>query len=153
MVHPCENSLLSFDAAVLVEHNRLRAQHSADPLTLNSTISQCAQEWANHIASRNCMQHRPNNRYGENIYACCGKIDVSGEEVVRAWYNEIKDYRFEQANPCNFCQVGHFTQVVWKSSTQLGVGIARNGKNLYVVCNYDPPGNYGGQYLANVACS
>lgn len=143
----------SFEAAVLAAHNRLRAKHSAAPLTLNATISQCAQEWADNIARRNCMQHRPNNSYGENIYACFGKTNISGEEAVQSWYNEIKDYSFGQANPSNFSKVGHFTQVVWKNSKQLGVGIAKNGNNVYVVCNYDPPGNYGGQYPANVTRS
>lgn len=41
------SSSSSFDAAVLAEHNRLRAKHSAQPLTLSSTLNQCAQEWAN----------------------------------------------------------------------------------------------------------
>ncbi|XP_065093092.1 uncharacterized protein LOC135713787 [Ochlerotatus camptorhynchus] len=142
-----------FNQQVLAEHNQLRAKHSAAPLTLDSTLSKCAQEWANNIASRNCMQHRPNNRYGENIYASFGRTNISGVEVVRLWYNEIKNYRFGQANPTNFSQVGHFTQVVWKRSTKLGVGIAKNGTNVYVVCNYSPPGNYGGQYPANVTRS
>lgn len=147
------NTSSSFEAAVLAEHNRLRAKHSAAPLTLNPAISQYAQEWANNLASRNVMQHRSNNRYGENLYACFGKTNVSGEEAVISWYNEIKDYRFGQASPSPGPVVGHFTQVVWKSSKQLGVGIARNGNNVYVVCNYDPPGNFMGQYAANVTRS
>ncbi|XP_062549524.1 Golgi-associated plant pathogenesis-related protein 1-like [Armigeres subalbatus] len=142
-----------FDAAVLEEHNRLRAKHSAAPLTLDPAISQYAQQWANNIASRNVMQHRSNNSYGENLYASFGRTNITGEEVVHSWYNEIKDYRFGQPNPGNFGQVGHFTQVVWKNSKRLGVGIAKTGNNVYVVCNYDPPGNYGGQYAANVTRS
>jgi Cysteine-rich secretory protein family len=47
--------------------------------------------------------------------------------------------------------VGHFTQVVWKSSKELGVGKAksRSGR-IYVVANYYPPGNYQGQFAQNV---
>lgn len=143
----------AFESAVLEEHNRLRAKHSAGPLRLDPAISQCAQQWANNIAARNCMQHRPNNKYGENIYASFGKESVTGQEVVQSWYNEIKYYRFGQSQPSNFSQVGHFTQVVWKASTKVGVGIAKNGRNIYVVCNYDPPGNFGGRYPANVTAS
>ncbi|XP_058459942.1 Golgi-associated plant pathogenesis-related protein 1-like [Malaya genurostris] len=143
----------SFEEAVLEEHNRLRARHSAAPLRFNSAMNQYAQEWANNLARRNTMQHRSNNKYGENLFASFGKADVTGEEAVRAWYNEIKDYRFGQSNPGNFSQVGHFTQLVWKGSRQLGVGKARNGNNIYVVCNYDPPGNYSGEYPANVTAS
>ncbi|XP_053688538.1 Golgi-associated plant pathogenesis-related protein 1-like [Sabethes cyaneus] len=145
------SSSSSFEDAVLEEHNRLRARHSAAPLRLNASMSQYAQEWANNLASRNTMQHRSNNRYGENLYASFGKSEITGEEAVRSWYDEIKYYRFGQSNPGNFSQVGHFTQLVWKGSQQLGVGKARNGNNIYVVCNYDPPGNYSGQYAGNVS--
>lgn len=36
---------------------------------------------------------------------------------------------------------GHFTQVVWKDSTQLGLGMATNGNKVYVVGQYRPAGN------------
>jgi hypothetical protein len=47
---------------------------------------------------------------------------------------------------------GHFTQVVWKGSQKLGVGFAitGDGKTLYVVAQYSPPGNYQGQFGQNV---
>lgn len=142
-----------FEQAVLDAHNRLRAQHSAPPLKLNPAISRYAQEWANNLAARNTMQHRSNNKYGENLYACYGKTNVDGEDAVKSWYDEIKHYRFGQPSPGNFSQVGHFTQVVWKESRELGVGIAKNGNSVYVVCNYDPPGNFMGKYASNVTRS
>ena len=43
-----------------------------------------------------------------------------------------------------FVAAGHFTQVVWKSSRELGVGVASNGGRVLVVANYDPPGKRGG---------
>ena len=43
---------------------------------------------------------------------------------------------------------GHFTQVVWKSTTGLGCGF-NAGCRMYV-CNYSPPGNFLGQFDANV---
>ena len=50
-------------------------------------------------------------------------------------------------------QTGHFTQVVWKGSRRLGVGVgyADNGRKAIVVANYDPPGNYLGQFPQNVS--
>uniref|UniRef100_A0A3P9CQT9 SCP domain-containing protein n=1 Tax=Maylandia zebra TaxID=106582 RepID=A0A3P9CQT9_9CICH len=46
----------------------------------------------------------------------------------------------------------HFTQVVWKSSTQLGVGIATDGNTVFVVGQYRPAGNItnAGYYQKNV---
>ena len=49
--------------------------------------------------------------------------------------------------------IGHFTQVLWKDSTELGCGIAKGSDNfVYGVCNYSPPGNYIGanNYASNV---
>lgn len=46
---------------------------------------------------------------------------------------------------------GHFTQMVWKGSEQLGCGsVTTSSGALYVVCNYSPPGNYIGEFVANV---
>jgi len=47
---------------------------------------------------------------------------------------------------------GHFSQVVWKSSRQLGVGKAKtlDGRQVFVVCMYFPAGNYVGRYKENV---
>ena len=86
------------------------------------------------------------------------------------WYDEIKDYDYK--NPgfsmskklltflvkiglqnlyLFLIETGHFTQVVWKSSTELGCGISVDSNNRIVgVCNYNPPGNYMGQFDSNV---
>ena len=52
-----------------------------------------------------------------------------------------------------YLATGHFTQVVWKSTTQLGCGLAVNrGNKIYGVCNYSPAGNVvnAGFFKANV---
>ena len=54
---------------------------------------------------------------------------------------------------CVYCtDAGHFTQLVWKSSQQLGVGKAKttDGRQVFVVCVYFPAGNYVGRYRENV---
>ena len=45
---------------------------------------------------------------------------------------------------------GHFTQVVWKDSKKLGIAYASGKSGTYVVANYDPAGNFLGQYPENV---
>jgi len=46
---------------------------------------------------------------------------------------------------------GHFAQMIWKNSQELGMGLARskNGR-VIVVANYNPRGNYIGQFAENV---
>ncbi|XP_058118518.1 Golgi-associated plant pathogenesis-related protein 1-like [Anopheles ziemanni] len=146
-------SYTAFQQQVLQRHNELRAKHSAVPLVLDPAICQYAQQWANTLASRNVMQHRTNGKYGENLYAQFGSTCITASKPTNSWYNEIKYYRFGASQPHNFSQVGHFTALVWKKSRRLGVGIASRGSNVYVVCNYDPPGNFMGQYHLNVSRS
>jgi len=46
---------------------------------------------------------------------------------------------------------GHFTQVVWEESKEIGVGVAADGKGtIFAVANYFPAGNYRGQFPKNV---
>lgn len=140
-----------FKSLALHSHNKYRAMHKAPPLTLNKNLCKFAEEWAKNLASRGVMQHRSNNKYGENIYYKwgTGNIQVSGSDAVDSWYSEITDYRFN--SPGFASGTGHFTQVVWKGSTELGVGMAKNSKNqIYVVANYNPPGNFQGDFKQNV---
>ena len=46
----------------------------------------------------------------------------------------------------------HFTQVVWKNMTRLGVGVAfvDEGKTAFVVALYDPAGNVKEKLFQNV---
>ncbi|CAD7077045.1 unnamed protein product [Hermetia illucens] len=138
---------LFFENECLAEHNRLRARHGCPPLQLNYGLCRFAGEWAQYLADHNEFRHRPNNQFGENLYWASGS-NVTGEDVVDNWYNEIKFYDFD--HPGFSEKTGHFTQVVWKSSRRLGVAIARRGSSTWVVANYDPPGNYSGQFKDNV---
>jgi len=51
-------------------------------------------------------------------------------------------------------KTGHFTQVVWDGSTELGIARAQGMKDgwytTYVVARYGPPGNMQGDFPDNV---
>ncbi|XP_056150413.1 Golgi-associated plant pathogenesis-related protein 1 [Lampris incognitus] len=130
----------SFQQEFLDTHNDYRRTHGAPPLTLNSDLCAAAQKWANHIASINTLQHS-STKDGENIYyaSSSNPIKLTGKEAVENWYGEIKDYQWDQ--PGFNMNTGHFTQVVWKDSTELGVGQASNGNSVFVVGQYRPAGN------------
>ncbi|CAK8688450.1 unnamed protein product [Clavelina lepadiformis] len=73
-------------------------------------------------------------------------------------FSEVDNYNFVTASSHNGYPIGHFTQVVWRSSTEIGVGVATNGKGKYfVVAHYQPAGNvwpagnYSGTYDENVS--
>jgi uncharacterized protein YkwD len=71
--------------------------------------------------------------------------------AVDAWYNEVFGYNYITGAPFPGKKVGHFTQVVWKDSTEIGCASkACPGLGTFYVCDYNPSGNYAGEYTANV---
>lgn len=74
---------------------------------------------------------------------------ILGKEPVDSWYNEINCHHFGQ-EPTDL-RSGHFTQVVWKTSRDLGVGVEKNRNGqIFVVASYSPAGNYIGSFSDNV---
>ncbi|XP_052789177.1 uncharacterized protein LOC128223804 isoform X2 [Mya arenaria] len=143
------------DEAVKV-HNELRSKHGASKLKHAKDLSEFAQKWAENLASKNAFQHSDcmlgGERIGENI--CCKwsstGADYTGREACEQWYSEISKHDFS-TEPRSLGS-GHFTQMVWKGSREMGIGKAKtsNGK-VIVVANYRPAGNIVGHFVENVA--
>ncbi|XP_014471136.1 PREDICTED: uncharacterized protein LOC106742563 isoform X1 [Dinoponera quadriceps] len=133
-------------------HNFYRSRHGAPPLRLSKQLCKTSQDWANILAARGRLEHRANIDYGENLYCMWSsnpKTVVGGEEPVNEWYAEETQHQYGK-EPTTL-KTGHFTQVIWRDSTELGVGMARNRNGeVYVVCNYNPAGNFLGSFMENV---
>jgi uncharacterized protein YkwD len=129
-------------------HNFYRKKHGVPSLTLSDELCQIAQAWANKIAADEKMQHSQNG-YGENIHWCSGDVP-KGTSPVKHWYSEFKDYDYKK--DADFQPgTGHFTQVVWKATKELGIAKAKGSKgDTYVVAIYNPAGNFMGQLNDNV---
>jgi uncharacterized protein YkwD len=130
-------------------HNALRAKHCAPPLTWSPAIASVARKWADRLAGMGCntLEHS-RGKLGENLAAGTAG-SMSDSDVTRMWYSELEKYDFRRQGFS--METGHFTQVVWKGTTQLGCASATcaNGWEIWV-CNYDPPGNVQTMYEANV---
>ncbi|KAA0709781.1 Golgi-associated plant pathogenesis-related protein 1 [Triplophysa tibetana] len=144
----------SFKKEFLETHNEYRRKHQAPDLTLSDKLCASAQLWADQIFSEKCMKHSATDN-GENIYYAFSSEPkkLTGKEPVDSWYSEIKDYNFKQSGYQQ--KTGHFTQVVWKSTKEVGVGLATDGHTVFVVGEYSPPGNItnSGYYEENVRCA
>ena len=137
---------------MLTRHNLYRAQHQVSDLTRVAAIESIAQSYSEYLAANNMFQHSSNtylgNSLGENLYWGYGFSSI-GTNAVDSWYEEVADYDFN--SPGFKSGTGHFTQIVWKDSQQLGCGIGCGSNNYcYVTCNYYPAGNYLGQFASNV---
>lgn len=82
-----------FAKDALEAHNKYRYQHESPPMTLDKGMSEEAIQYAKNFANGE-MAKRSSTPYGENLYTSCG-IPVSGEAVTKAWYDEVKDYNFQ----------------------------------------------------------
>lgn len=149
------NSFTHFQLEALAEHNMYRARHGVGLLELRKELCQSAQQYADRLAVRDQFHHSGDPMYGENLYwgwsSEPGWVPRGGEAVA-SWYSEGAEYDYSLEPPQD-TPAGHFTQLVWAGSSSMGVGLtavpARPGKWLIVV-KYDPPGNWLGQYTANV---
>ena len=132
----------------IAAHNKVRAKHCAPPLTWSKKLADVAQKWANTLKAKGCVfGHSGNPKYGENLGAgSIGALDP--ESTVAMWYDEVNIYHFPEGGFS--MQTGHFTQLVWTDTRQVGCGhVQCKGNDIYV-CNYDPPGNYDGEYATHV---
>ncbi|CEF61330.1 CAP domain-containing protein [Strongyloides ratti] len=133
---------------MLFQTNEYRKLHKVPELTLDSTLANEAQNYANYIAKINRLEHDPKNKqngWGENL--AMGSSSVA-YLAVKWWYDEIKKYDFNK--PGYQAGTGHFTQLVWKGTSKAGFGVAANGGIVYIVCKYSPPGNYLNLFSENV---
>ena len=127
---------------MLAVHNAVRARVGAAPLTWSDRLAERAQDWADTLSARKQFVHRPNSTYGENLFTITGAA-VSSAQVVNAWAAESRDYDYSSNRCHGVC--GHYTQIVWRDTKQVGCAVARGGGREVWVCNYDPPGNWVGK--------
>lgn len=140
------------DAQVALDHhNKVRKDVGSPSLQWSEELAEFAQKWADHLASEGClMQHRPHNgewaqKYGENIFWGSAS-SYTPLDASESWYSEIKEYKYDVVTMDNYYPTGHYTQMVWKNTTHVGIGVAICADGgIIIVANYDPAGNYIGQ--------
>merc|ERR1712168_22978 len=141
-------SNIQFAKDMLDEHNKYRWFHGVPPLKLDNKLNDYAQNLAESNAAAGRMAHTPPElqKYGENLSYGMGLLP-NGKKIVQHWYSEISLYPGYYTSDS-----GHFSQVIWKNSKKLGVGLAKKGNEYFAAAVYDPPGNIisRGEFEANV---
>lgn len=147
------NRLTNSDKVIALKiHNDARVAVGVPVLIWSDTLAAEAAIWAKKMADQDKMYHSPNGQrpnQGENLYyTTATDIEKSGQNAAKAWYNEIQDYTYAPigSGKNNFPAIGHYTQMVWKSTTAVGMALAVSKSGAtYVVARYSPPGNWQGE--------
>lgn len=138
---------------ILSAHSKYRSELKLPPLAWSDTLAAHAQEWANHLAGLggHSLVHSSNTKRpeeGENLW-----LGTSGyfsyTQMVDSWGSEKKYFVYgtfpRVSNSGNWADVGHYTQMIWRDTLEVGCAVATAGGNDILVCRYSPPGNYIGQ--------
>ncbi len=127
---------------ILAAHNKYRLQLGISPLNWSKALADKAQQWADHLAQTGRFEQ---SGPGQNLaMGTTGEFSLT--DFVDIWGQEqeyfIPDITFPHVSTTgSWVDVAHYTQVVWKNTTEVGCGIARgNGRDI-LVCQYNPPGN------------
>lgn len=138
---PSYSRFPTFTSAILNSTNIYREQHNASSLSWNFTLEDFARDYLDDMSGNSCDFEHSGGPYGENL--AMGYKNATA--AVEAWGDEREEYDF--GNQGFDEETGHFTQLVWKNTTD--VGCARklcDERGWYVVCEYWPRGNVQDQY-------
>ncbi|MBW4485283.1 MAG: hypothetical protein KME14_22335 [Tildeniella torsiva UHER 1998/13D] len=118
---------------IVAIHNQLRRQVGVQPLTWSPELAGSAQAWAEVLLANEAFQHSPPSRrrrgmVGENLHQRRTPVGLSyatPSGAIAGWVNEQNFYTY----PSNTCaagrQCGHYLQMVWSDTRQMGCGMAR----------------------------
>lgn len=142
---------VNFDQRILVAQNFERTRLGLEPLRWNPDLAADAAVWANRLASSHRFEHAPENNEapeGENLWEGTRHY-YPAEAMVDAWVREKKYFKPgifpNNSTTGNVEDVGHFTQIAWRNTTEVGCATAANADNDVLVCRYSQAGNYVGQ--------
>lgn len=141
----------SVEARLLNAHNRERGALGVPPLRWNKGLEDSARTWAAHLARTGQFEHAPENPrqpQGENLWAG-SRGYYSPEAMVEAWIREKRYFRpgpFPMNSSTGRVEdVGHYTQLIWRDTGEVGCAIARGKLEDVLVCRYSNAGNYIGE--------
>jgi uncharacterized protein YkwD len=138
--------------AMLAGQNEARARLGLAPLTWNESLASDARAYAEELARTGRFEHSPQPRgnppQGENLWTGTRRA-YSYRERVGHWVAEGRFYRPlpvpESSSSGQFGDVGHYTQIVWRATREVGCAEASNRTDDYIVCRYLPAGNVFGE--------
>ena len=141
----------TFGLRILTAHNQERLDLGLGPLSWNQALAQAAQRWAEHLAETGRFEHAPEDHrapQGENLWAGTRGY-YTPEAMVNAWIREKRYFRSgvfpDNSTTGRVEDIGHYTQVIWRATHEVGCAEAASASEDILVCRYAEAGNYRGE--------
>jgi hypothetical protein len=140
-----------FESRLLAAHNAERAAWRLPPLAWDPRLAAAASAYARMLAPVGALRHsdrsaRPGQ--GENLWMGTRGAFLP-EQMIAGWSTERRLFRpgvFPYVSRSgSWHEVGHYTQMLWPTTTRVGCGLASARGNDVLVCRYSPPGNIDGR--------
>jgi hypothetical protein len=141
-----------FNTRLLQAQNAQRSAMNVPPLAWNDSLARDARQWAIELAASGRFEHSPDrpgeDPQGENLWAGTPRA-FSPEAMVALWSAERRDYRPgvfpDNSRSGDVENVGHYTQMIWRSTRQVGCATAVGRNEEVLVCRYSQAGNVYGE--------
>jgi len=133
--------------ALSTHNNERKIFYNNGDLIWSDTLEKSAQDYANTLAQSGEFKHSGIG-YGENLYA--SSYSSALKDGIVNWINEKSNYTYSTNSCKNNAICGHYTQVIWENTTEVGCARAIYKAGTFkggtvIVCQYNPAGNYVGQ--------
>lgn len=148
---PPERSAEALRRVMLAAHETTRRSVGQGRLEWDEGLARDAAAYADMLARSGRFEHahQPADRppQGENLFMGT-RGAYSFQEMVQGWIDERRLFvpgRFPDVSRTGrYGDVGHYTQMIWSRTTQVGCALASNRRSDYLVCRYSPAGNFVG---------
>ena len=141
-------------AEMVKAHNAWRAKVGVPALRWSADLADTARSWAGTLAGGRCRLEHSDEAFGENLFFASALrsggrpqlLQVRPGQVVGAWASESVDYSYASNSCARGKECGHYTQIVWKDTREVGCGMSVcSDLGQIWVCEYRPAGNVVGQ--------
>ncbi len=141
---------LSLPTQMLAIHNRERALVHVPPLAWSDRLAADAAAYARQLVQMGELDHSSEaSRGDEGENLAMGTAGYYSPAALGMMWADEKRHLTGGAfgadsRTGNWEDVGHYTQMVWRGTRQVGCATASGGGDLYLICRYAPAGNYIG---------